>query len=462
MNGNLYERVVSSIDHKIHRMEEKSMFCPKCGKQIPEGAKFCGGCGNPVQMGIGVSSGSRPDSAKPPKQMKPPKPPKPPKAPKPPKQEKPQKQNAKQVQQMPTAPQNVQSVQGLNQTPASNLPSNMVMTRDTRDEERKNRKMTIILCIVLAVLILVAAGMGIYYFKVLKNSDGAEPDRIEESGSAEETEQTGEDVQAGEETQSTQQDAEQSETAQEEGVISDTNEVVGDTILENIPKSVYSYSFNETLGNAKVAVRNAPDTEPEETDDIEPQYVRGIDDKAVYLDGTYGIRLSDVESVGDSYTIAFWMKADELHDWSPFIHIGRDLYDSNKRVRLWLGQKTDGASIAPIISSERAQTEDSFEIRPGQSMPNTIEPGVWYHIAFTVDGSKQGSKQGRLLGTLYVAGKYVGEGDVVPNTMNADDFDVYLGINCWDQLYPVAFDEVKIWNQVLDEDQIQELYSAYE
>ena len=56
----------------------------------------------------------------------------------------------------------------------------------------------------------------------------------------------------------------------------------------------------------------------------------------------------------------------------------------------------------------------------------------------------------------------MGEGDVVPDTMNTDDFDVYLGINCWDQLYPVAFDEVKIWDQVLDAGQIQELYSAYE
>lgn len=49
----------------------------------------------------------------------------------------------------------------------------------------------------------------------------------------------------------------------------------------------------------------------------------------------------------------------------------------------------------------------------------------------------------------------------MPDTMNADNFNVYLGINNWDQMYPVAFDEVKIWNQVLDEGQIQELYWAY-
>ena len=46
--------------------------------------------------------------------------------------------------------------------------------------------------------------------------------------------------------------------------------------------------------------------------------------------------------------------------------------------------------------------------------------------------------------------------------MNTDNFEVYLGINCWDALYPVAFDDVKIWDQVLDGSQIQELYNAYE
>ncbi len=433
------------------------MFCPKCGKQIPEGAKFCGGCGNPIQSFAGGLSGSQANSEKAPKQMKPPK------QAKQHKQGKQPKQQAQQPVARPVPPQNGASGQSFNQIPqpSANLPSNMAMARDTKDEERKNRKLTIILCIVLAVLVLLAAGMGIYYFKVLKDDDPSQPDRMEESENIEKEVQTQEGGQTQEETPGTEETG-TDEDAQEAGVVSETNEVVGDTILENIPKAVYAYSFNETLGNAKAVVREEPSTEPEEVDDFEPQYVRGIDEEAVYLDGTYGIKLSDVERVGDSYTIAFWMKADQLCDWSPFIHIGHDLFDPNERVRLWLGQKTDTDSIAPIISSERAQTEDSFEIRPDGSMPDTMESGVWYHIAFTVDGSRQGSKQGRVLGTLYVAGMYVGEGDIVPDTMNHDDFDVYLGINCWDQLYPVAFDEVKIWNQVLDAGQIQELYSAYE
>lgn len=390
------------------------MFCPKCGKQLSENAKFCGGCGSPVQPSVTIPpvNQTNPPSVTPP----------------------------------PVNP--------------ANLPSGLEMAQNTRDEERKNRKLTIILFTVLAVLILIAVGMGIYYFKVLRDSDDSSAaEQVEESDIREETEEPGEEET--EDSAQTDQATESQEAEEIVGVVSDTNEVVADTILENIPKAVYSYQFNDELGNARVVVRNEPETEPEE-DDIEPQYVRGMDGKAVYLDGTYGIKLNDVEKVGESYTVAFWMKADRLCDWSPFIHIGYDPFDSNKRVRLWLAQKTDGASIAPIISSERVETGDSFEIRPGQSMPNRIEPDVWYHIAFTVDASKQGSRTGSVLGTLYVAGQRIGDGDIVLDTMNVDDFDVYLGINCWDELYPVAYDDVKIWDQVLSGEQIQELYHAYD
>lgn len=396
------------------------MFCPKCGKEIPENAKFCGRCGNPIQM-----------TAKPAKQENSPKPPKPQKQDKQPKQPKP-----------PKAPK---------------------PPRESR-ERNKNGKLTIVLSIILLVLVLTAVGMAVYYFKVLRNEDSnlesdRESDRIEVSDDEEETES--EDTEENPEQDEQEQDTETPEEEEIAGVVSDTNEVVGDMILENIPKAVYSYRFDEDLGNAKAVVRSEGNTMPEAADDVVVQFVHGIDGNAVYLDGTYGIELSDVEKLGESYTIAFWMKADELQDWSPFIHIGHNLLDSAERSRLWLGKKPD-ATVAPIISSERARTEDSFEIRPSQSVLGPMKTDVWYHIVFTVDGTKQGSKSGRILGTLYIAGQYICEGDIVPGMMNEDDLKVYLGINCWDALYPVAFDEVKIWDQVLDAQQIQELYEAYE
>lgn len=400
------------------------MFCPKCGKQIPDTSKFCGGCGSPVTPPVkGVSTGAG-QTLKPAKAEKPPKLPKPPK---PAKAEKPPK------------PQ----------------------------QEGGDRKVVLILGIVLAVLVLVAVGMGVYYFATLKDGDRSLDHSVEKEAGGEVEEDTAEEedteIQESTEDQLSEEMLEEEEASEEDAVISETNEVVAGRILEEVPKAVYSYRFNGELGNAEVVVREQPATEPETTDGEKVQYVRGMDGEAVLLDGSCGLKLSDVKSVGDSYTVAFWMKAEELYDWAPFIHVGRDLLDESARCRLWIGQKPDGkdGSIGPILSSEKAASNDSVEIRPKGTATASLFEEVWYHVAFTVDGSAQGSQSGRATGTLYLAGQKIGQGDVVADAMNGD-FDVYLGINCWDQLYPVAFDEVKIWDQALSEKQIAVLCEAYE
>lgn len=398
------------------------MFCPKCGKQIPDTSRFCGGCGNSVTPLQGGQKGAEqiPKAEKPPKPLKPPKAPK---AEKPPKLPKPLREG------------------GIS-------------------------RVVLILGIVFAVLVFVAVGMGIYYFAVFKNDDRISESYVEtEEDIEEEAEGEENDIQEGETADEFEEETpEQEETTEQDVIVSDTNEVVAGQILENIPKAVYSYRFDGELDEAAVVVREQPETEPETVDGEKAQYVHGMDGEAVLLDGSYGLKLSNVESLGDSYTVAFWINARELYDWSPFIHVGRNLFDEKARCRLWIGQKPDGygGSIGPVLSSERAAVNDSVEIRPDDAALLSLSEGVWYHIAFTVDGSVQGSRSERALGTLYLAGNQVGQGDVVVETMNGDNFDVYLGINNWDQLYPVAFDDVKIWNQTLSAEQIAALCEAYE
>lgn len=412
------------------------MFCPKCGKQLVDGYKFCTGCGNQI-----AQPGSEPQKPVKPK-IQPPK-----------------------VQQSNLQPEGVQNIPDMQ---APNMSFHLQKTEETKQMENKNKRMMIILIIVLVVLILVAIGMAAYYFSVLRDdsrSDAVESERVTEDIDTEDEQDNEPDNDENDsEVDSEEQVSEETpaeEQEEEARVTSDTNEVIKDTIIYSIPKSVYSYDFDDSLGNAQVVIRKEAETMPEIADNVEPQYVSGIDGKAVYLDGSYGIRLSDVQKVGSSYTIAFWMKADDFHDWAPFIHIGYDLLDQSKRCRLWLGQKTDGVSVAPIISSEQARTGTSYEIRP-TGVLSSMQPGVWYYIVFTVDGTKQGSSGNCLLGTLYVAGQYAGGGNIALDTMNVDDFDVYLGINCWDALYPVAFDGVKIWDQVLDANQVEDLFNAYQ
>lgn len=409
------------------------MFCTKCGRQIAEGAKFCAGCGNQI-----VQSGSK-------------------------------SQKSQQPQMQPPKIQQPEGVQNISNVEAPNMAFHLQKTQETKQMENKNKHMMIILFVILIILIFVAIGMAVYYFSVLKNdrssvnveteevaensdSDGESTDDVADSETDDVEEEMNEEESISEQEQ---------EEEEEPKVTSDTNEVIKDTILYSIPKAVYSYDFDEDLGSAQVVIRNELETMPVIANDVEPQYVSGIDGKAVYLNGTYGIRLSDVQKVGTSYSMAFWMKADAFYDWSPFVHIGYNLLDQSQRCRLWLGQKTDRSSVSPILSSENARYKNSFEIRPTGAL-TSMQPGVWYYIVFTVDGTRSGSSANSLYGTLYVAGQNVGEGNIALDTMNVDDLDVYLGINCWDILYPVSFDDVKIWDQVLDAGQVEDLFNAYQ
>lgn len=300
------------------------------------------------------------------------------------------------------------------------------------------RNLKIMLAAFLGVLALAGIGTGIF-FLVSGRSKGGE-------GAVAETAAAG----TAEETQT-------EEGAQK--VTSDTNEVVNNRILDNVPKAVSAYDFEDGADGAQAVVRNDVEQQPEAAD-VAVQYVDGIEGRAVYLDGTYGLKLNSVGRIGESYTVAFWIKADALYDWSPFIHISYDILDPDRRCRLWVGQKTDGNSVAPILSSEQARDESIYEIRP-DGMDGTMQPGVWYYIVFTVDGTRSGSSNDSVLGTLYVGGEKVGEGDVARDVMNADDPEVDLGINCWDALFPAAYDGVKIWDRTLDEEQVKELYQAY-
>lgn len=300
------------------------------------------------------------------------------------------------------------------------------------------RNLKIMLAAFLGVLALAGIGTGIFFLVSGRGKGGEEAvAETAAAGTAEET-QTEEGAQK---------------------VTSDTNEVVNNRILDNVPKAVSAYDFEDGADGAQAVVRNDVEQQPEAAD-VAVQYVDGIEGRAVYLDGTYGLKLNSVGRIGESYTVAFWIKADALYDWSPFIHISYDILDPDRRCRLWVGQKTDGNSVAPILSSEQARDESIYEIRP-DGMDGTMQPGVWYYIVFTVDGTRSGSSNDSVLGTLYVGGEKVGEGDVARDVMNADDPEVDLGINCWDALFPAAYDGVKIWDRTLDEGQVKELYQAY-
>ncbi|MDE5717685.1 MAG: LamG domain-containing protein [Lachnospiraceae bacterium] len=254
-------------------------------------------------------------------------------------------------------------------------------------------------------------------------------------------------------------------------VDSSSKEIINDVLLSNVPKADYSYSFNGKLNDAVVVTRAGDDgrfnsgTYPEPSEDVFPLFTEGVEGDALYLDGSYGVALQDVEPLNESYTISFWFRADELFDWSPFLMIGSHLMDvGGSQSYLSINRKTteEGEQVVPIFNTIDAVLNNSCEIRPSMEQKRWINLNEWVYITVCVDASaSSGAAEGRAMGYLYLNSELIGSGEVSLLNMDEESVCAYLGISCYDELFRASYDEVHIWKYVLDESQISSMYTAY-
>lgn len=253
--------------------------------------------------------------------------------------------------------------------------------------------------------------------------------------------------------------------------IESTMEIVNDTILSNVPVADYSYSFNGRIDGAKVVTREGDyggfndGTYPTENTEKAALYTDGMEGDAVYLDGTYGLELCDVKPLSDSYTISFWMKAEELFDWSPFLTIGSNLLDANvSQNYISFNQKTteEGEVVVPIFNTINAVWGNSCEVRPSLEDKKCIDLNDWNYITICVDGTQVSENdQTKVMARLYVNSEMVGCSEVSKMCFEETNMKAYIGINCFDKLFRACYDELHIWNQLLNESQINDMYVAY-
>lgn len=248
-------------------------------------------------------------------------------------------------------------------------------------------------------------------------------------------------------------------------------EIVGNVMLTDVPAADYSFSFERMLDGAKVVTREGDiegfneGTLPEENTGKDPVFIEGIEGDAIYLDGSYGVELCDIAPLADSYTISFWMKAEEMHDWSPFLTIGSHLLDANvSQNYVCFNKKTseDGSEVVPVYNTINATLGYSCEVRPGFDDKKCINLNEWNYITIRVDGTAVSEEdEVRVAAYLYLNSELIGIGEVCKMSFDASDMKAYIGINCYDILFRVAYDEIHIWNCLLDEHQISSMYIAY-
>ncbi|MBD5492266.1 MAG: LamG domain-containing protein [Lachnospiraceae bacterium] len=255
----------------------------------------------------------------------------------------------------------------------------------------------------------------------------------------------------------------------EEPEVDSSKEIVNDILLSNVPKADYSFSFNGKLTDAVVVTRTGDEggfnagAYPEEAEDVLPLFTEGVEGEAVYLDGSYGIELLGIEALNDSYTISFWFRAEEMQDWSPFLVIGSHLMDvGGSQSFLSFNKKTteEGEVVVPVFNTIDAVWNNACEVRPSMDSKQCIFLNEWNYITICVNADEV-SEEGKIMGYLYLNSEMIGSAEVSCLNLDSENLKAYLGINCFDKLFRASYDEIHIWQYVLDESQISAMYAAY-
>ena len=238
----------------------------------------------------------------------------------------------------------------------------------------------------------------------------------------------------------------------------------------------YKYYFSFDAEDDRVHLASQDKTaEPivQATDDA-PVYVDGVKGKALFLDGSKGGKL-DVNGVGDKYTVSFWVYPMRSAQYMPTLQYGPDMHGDATGGQhyvnfTWAGWNPQDTSVLeyPCVWSYDELDEKKWP----NFYPGTLTDLVkkWTNITLTVDPAEL-SADGTLINAhLYVNGEELigktNEGEDRPvytvfNTMAAsDNYDFLLGINYWDAIFKGAFDEIYIYDYVLDASQVKALYAA--
>lgn len=237
---------------------------------------------------------------------------------------------------------------------------------------------------------------------------------------------------------------------------------------EEIPTPKYYFSFDEKDGTAGITPTKKGDGETIETVDKEVAFIPGVKGEAAYIDGTYGLRLDEVNGVGDTYSLSFWMYANRNANYMPTTQFGPDVHGDATGGQHYLNitwADWSGSSEYPCIWSYDQNADGSPW--PNWS-PETADTRLnkWVNITLVVDSSKKSEDGQYIVADIYVNGERepISETkpvNIVSGTMApSDNFDFLLGVNYWDAMLKGAFDELYIFDTALTEGQVKALYEA--
>ena len=236
---------------------------------------------------------------------------------------------------------------------------------------------------------------------------------------------------------------------------------------EALPEAKYYFSFDKADGTDKIqpSMKDSamtPIVQP--APDKEVVLIDGVKGQALYCNGSYGYKIPEVNGVGETYSISFWVYARRFANYMPTIQYGPDMHGDATGGQHYLNftrAEWSGSGEYPCVWSYD-QIGDEAVNWPNW-FPNDGEGerlNQWLHITLVVDENNTTDEGSNILGKLYLNGELFNDSvTLVTGTMApSDNFDFLLGINYWDAYFKGGFDEVYIFDKVLTDGQVQTLY----
>ncbi|MCH5188625.1 MAG: hypothetical protein J1F63_09490, partial [Oscillospiraceae bacterium] len=215
-----------------------------------------------------------------------------------------------------------------------------------------------------------------------------------------------------------------------------------------IPKPIQSVKLDGDLGEAITVARPNNGTEVNPVEIAKSvSYAEGINGKALRMDGTYGLKLPDLEAT-DSYTVSLWIRPDRLSQFGPIVAATPDFVSGS-----WLNMTTVDPNYISRIWSRRAD----LDLWPWEDKAGVFTLNQWQHMIISVDGSRNGAGVNTVRGSLYIDGARVSQGDVAVGILK-NGGNIYIGANAWDPYFSGLISDVKVFNTALTMEQAQVLY----
>ncbi|MBO4415502.1 MAG: LamG domain-containing protein [Lachnospiraceae bacterium] len=238
---------------------------------------------------------------------------------------------------------------------------------------------------------------------------------------------------------------------------------------EALPEAKYYFSFDQADGTSKIqpSIKDSaatPIVQP--APDKEVVLIDGVKGQALYCNGAYGYKIPEVNGVGETYSISFWVYARRFANYMPTIQYGPDMHGDATGGQHYLNftrAEWSGEGEYPCVWSydqigdEAVNWPNWFPNDGGGERLNQ-----WLNITLVVDENNTTDEGSNLIGKIYLNGELFNDSvTLVTGTMApSDNFDFLLGINYWDAYFKGAIDEVYIFDKVLTEGQVQTLYLA--